>query len=107
MRYPLICAMIYLYCTFLSPAFHHLWLTAGSANSNFFYAITLVWALGGGMLVLDAMWAWGRERWEAERHALRNKVSSRLAGDSSHNNAIIVDKVALQPREPRRAVMQV
>lgn len=25
------------------------------------------------MLVLDAMWAWGRERWEAERTRLRAK----------------------------------
>ncbi|PWY97193.1 PIG-U-domain-containing protein [Testicularia cyperi] len=76
LRYPLISALIYIYCTFLSPAFHHLWLTAGSANANFFYAITLVWALGGGMLVLDAMWAWGRERWEAERKPIRRPRDS-------------------------------
>ena len=74
MRYPLVTALTYAYCTCLSPAFHHLWLNAGSANANFFFAITLVWALGGGMLVLDAMWAWGRERWESERSPIRSRI---------------------------------
>ncbi|GAC99404.1 cell division cycle protein 91 [Pseudozyma hubeiensis SY62] len=75
MRYPLVTTLTYAYCTCLSPAFHHLWLNAGSANANFFFAITLVWALGGGMLVLDAMWAWGRERWESERSPIRPRRS--------------------------------
>lgn len=55
------------------PALHHLWLEAGSGNANFFYATTLVWALAGGAGVLDAMWAWGRWRWEAERPAFNRK----------------------------------
>jgi phosphatidylinositol glycan class U len=49
------------------PALHYLWLGAGSGNANFFYATTLVWAFAGGSAVLDAMWAWGRSRWEMER----------------------------------------
>lgn len=105
MRYPLISAMIYAYCSFLSPAFHHLWLTAGSANSNFFYAITLVWALGGGMLVLDSMWAWGRERWEKERPPIRPRSASQLTVFSSKNTEAIAERVEIQPQEPRKRVV--
>ena len=41
---------------------------AGSANANFYYAINLVHGMGIGSVILDAVWAWGRERWEDERH---------------------------------------
>ncbi|PWN92333.1 PIG-U-domain-containing protein [Acaromyces ingoldii] len=66
-RYPLVSLLLYTYATLLLPALHHLWLNAGSGNANFFYAITLVWALAQGATTLDAMWAWGRWRWELER----------------------------------------
>lgn len=66
-RYPLVSLLLYIYATLLLPALHHLWLNAGSGNANFFYAITLVWALAQGATTLDAMWAWGRWRWELER----------------------------------------
>lgn len=92
MRYPLVTALTYAYCTCLSPAFHHLWLKAGSANANFFFAITLVWALGGGMLVLDAMWAWGRERWERERPPIRSRA--RRQDDQNVDVDASVDTVA-------------
>ncbi len=38
------------------------------------------------MLVLDAMWAWGRERWEKERSPIRSVVRPReehMDGDAS------------------------
>ena len=113
MRYPLVSTLTYAYCTCLSPAFHHLWLNAGSANSNFFYAITLVWALGGGMLVLDAMWAWGRERWEKERTPIRSRVTQReeqLDADASIETTASVEVLAAEkPSEhgdkPRRRVV--
>ncbi|SJX60706.1 related to GPI-transamidase subunit [Sporisorium reilianum f. sp. reilianum] len=92
LRYPLVSALTYAYCTCLSPAFHHLWLNAGSANANFFYAITLVWALGGGMLVLDAMWAWGRERWERERTPIRSRGGRK--GEELVDGDASVDTVA-------------
>ncbi|GAK61992.1 GPI transamidase component PIG-U [Moesziomyces antarcticus] len=116
MRYPLVSTLTYTYCTCLSPAFHHLWLTAGSANANFFYAITLVWALGGGMLVLDAMWAWGRERWEKERPPIRArpKVQPKsprldepsLDNDASDGGAPVAVKDQKENRA-RRVVVQV
>ncbi|KAN0066307.1 hypothetical protein ACQY0O_000401 [Thecaphora frezii] len=92
LRYPLVSTLIYSYCTLLAPAFHHLWLTAGSGNANFFYAITLVWALGGGMLLLDMMWAWGRERWERERPLSRTR-RPQLGKNGD----------AVPPRKPERA----
>jgi phosphatidylinositol glycan class U len=39
------------------PTFHYLWLYSGSGNSNFYYASTLVYGLGNGFLVADALWA--------------------------------------------------
>lgn len=56
-----------LYCTLLAPAFHHLWIYAGSGNANFFYAITLVWNLGLLILETDLLYAVLRDEWERGR----------------------------------------
>lgn len=39
------------------PLFHHLWLNQGTANANFFYASTLVFACANGAAVADCVWA--------------------------------------------------
>lgn len=70
LRHSLVTSLLFAYATVLMPALHHLWLNAGSGNANFFYATTLVWAFAGGSAVLDAMWAWGRWRWELERPSI-------------------------------------
>jgi phosphatidylinositol glycan class U len=57
LRHPLLSASILFYSACLLPAFHHLWLYAGSGNANFFYASTLVWSIGTGALVLDLLFA--------------------------------------------------
>ncbi|KJX99706.1 putative gpi transamidase component pig-u protein [Zymoseptoria brevis] len=56
-----------LYATLLGPAFHHLWIYAGSGNANFFYAITLVWSLALLILLTDTVYAVLRDEWETER----------------------------------------
>ncbi len=56
-----------LYCTLLGPAFHHLWIYAGSGNANFFYAITLVWNLALVIILTDTLYAVLRDEWEFER----------------------------------------
>jgi len=56
-----------LYSTLLGPAFHHLWIYAGSGNANFFYAITLVWSLALLILETDTVYAVLRDEWESER----------------------------------------
>ncbi|EMC94890.1 hypothetical protein BAUCODRAFT_73965 [Baudoinia panamericana UAMH 10762] len=55
-----------LYATLLGPAFHHLWIYAGSGNANFFYAITLVWSLALLVLLADTLYAALRDEYEAE-----------------------------------------
>lgn len=72
-RYGFIAAAAILYSTFLGPAFYHLWIYAGSGNANFFYAITLVFALGMVLVVGDSIWACLRDELEAERPELIGK----------------------------------
>lgn len=68
LRYPMVSFMLFAYTTLLFPVFRYLWMYAGSANANFYYAINLVHGMGIASVILDAVWAWGRERWEDERH---------------------------------------
>lgn len=56
MRYPMFTALLFLHGILLSPIFYHLWIDLGSGNSNFFYAISLVYALALGLLITDIMW---------------------------------------------------
>jgi len=58
--------MAHLYTILLLPTFHHLWLYAGSGNSNFYYASTLVWALANGLGLTDTLGAALKRRflWE-------------------------------------------
>ena len=62
-----------LYSTLLGPAFHHLWIYAGSGNANFFYAITLVWNLALLILLTDTIYAVLRDEWEMGRPERRDK----------------------------------
>lgn len=66
MRHPLFTIMAHLYTLLLLPTFHHLWLYAGSGNSNFYYASTLVWALANGLGIMDTLGAGLKRRflWE-------------------------------------------
>ena len=72
-RYTFIAASVLLYSTLLGPAFHHLWIYAGSGNANFFYAITLVWSLGLTILVGDTLFAVMRDEWEIDRPEMKGK----------------------------------
>ncbi|XP_005986813.1 phosphatidylinositol glycan anchor biosynthesis class U protein [Latimeria chalumnae] len=47
-------------CSLLFPVLWHLWIYAGSANSNFYYAITLVFNVGQILLVSDYFYAYLR-----------------------------------------------
>lgn len=66
LRHPLFTIMAHLYTLLLLPTFHYLWLYAGSGNSNFYYASTLVWALANGLGVMDTLSAGLKRRflWE-------------------------------------------
>lgn len=41
-----ILSCVLIFCSFLFPVLWHLWIYAGSANSNFYYAITLTFNIG-------------------------------------------------------------
>lgn len=56
MKYPMFTTLLFLHGVLLSPIFYHLWIDLGSGNSNFFYAISLVYALALGLLITDIMW---------------------------------------------------
>lgn len=57
LRHPFPTALLHLHSSLLLPLFHHLWLGSGTGNANFFYASTLVWGIGMGLGVGDAIWA--------------------------------------------------
>lgn len=56
MKYPMFTALLFMHGVLLSPIFYHLWIDLGSGNSNFFYAISLVYGLALGLLITDIMW---------------------------------------------------
>ena len=73
MRYTFFAVATLLYAVLLGPAFHYLWIYAGSGNANFFYAITLVWSLGMTVIIADTIWAVLRDEWEVERPEMKGK----------------------------------
>jgi len=73
LRYSFIAVAAVVYSTFLGPAFYYLWIYAGSGNANFFYAITLVYALGLTIVVHDLIFAILRDEFEVERPELKGR----------------------------------
>uniref|UniRef100_A0A8D0F9B5 Phosphatidylinositol glycan anchor biosynthesis class U n=1 Tax=Strix occidentalis caurina TaxID=311401 RepID=A0A8D0F9B5_STROC len=50
-------------CSLLFPVLWHLWIYAGSANSNFYYAITLTFNIGQILLISDYFYAFLRREY--------------------------------------------
>lgn len=57
LRYPVISTLLFIHAIVLSPIFYYLWVGLGSGNSNFFYAISLVYALAISSVIVDLTWA--------------------------------------------------
>jgi phosphatidylinositol glycan class U len=57
LRHPIVTTLLHLHASLLMPLFHHLWLTQGTGNANFFYASTLVFACANGAALIDTIWA--------------------------------------------------
>ncbi|MBN3291171.1 PIGU protein, partial [Polypterus senegalus] len=53
-------SIVLIACSVLFPVLWHLWIYAGSANSNFYYAITLAFNVGQILLVSDYFYAYLR-----------------------------------------------
>lgn len=57
LRHPIVTVLLHLHAFLLMPLFHHIWLTQGTGNANFFYASTLVFGCANGAAVVDCLWA--------------------------------------------------
>ncbi|KAJ7594448.1 GPI transamidase subunit PIG-U [Mycena floridula] len=56
-RHPIVTTFLHLHAALLLPLFHHIWLSQGTGNANFFYASTLVFACANGAALIDCIWA--------------------------------------------------
>ncbi|CEP64673.1 GPI-anchor transamidase subunit GAB1 LALA0_S13e00364g [Lachancea lanzarotensis] len=74
-RYSVISALLFIHVTVLSPIFYHLWVDLGSGNSNFFYAISLVYALGLATVLVDLVWAMLRIEYDKGKPNLNLKLT--------------------------------
>ncbi|KAK9381913.1 GPI transamidase subunit PIG-U [Kockiozyma suomiensis] len=54
-RYALLSALVIIHALVLAPNFYHLWIYLGSGNANFFYAISLVYAIGVTLILTDTL----------------------------------------------------
>lgn len=75
MRTPLISVLLFIHAVILSPIFYHLWVSLGSGNSNFFYAISLVYALAIGFILIDLCWSMLRIEFDGGRPNYNLKVT--------------------------------
>jgi len=57
MRHMYYLMQVLLFVTVLSPIFWHLWIVTGSGNSNFYYALTVVFAAAQVLLLSESMLA--------------------------------------------------
>ncbi|XP_062498069.1 phosphatidylinositol glycan anchor biosynthesis class U protein isoform X2 [Pezoporus occidentalis] len=63
LRNTFILSCVLIVCSLLFPVLWHLWIYAGSANSNFYYAITLTFNVGQILLVSDYFYAFLRREY--------------------------------------------
>jgi phosphatidylinositol glycan class U len=52
----LVVTCMFVFCTVLAPILWHLWIYAGSANANFYFAITLVYSTGQVSISSLVLW---------------------------------------------------
>ncbi|SCU91233.1 LAMI_0E05182g1_1 [Lachancea mirantina] len=74
-RYSVVTALLLVHAIVLSPIFYHLWVDLGSGNSNFFYAISLVYALALASMLVDLVWAMLRTEYDAGKPNLTLKMT--------------------------------
>ncbi|RUS86859.1 hypothetical protein EGW08_005396 [Elysia chlorotica] len=64
MRNTLVVGGMYICSVILAPILYHLWIFAGSANANFYFAITLVYSTAQIFLVTDVIFAYLRREFD-------------------------------------------
>lgn len=75
LRYPVISTLLFIHAIILSPTFYYLWVGLGSGNSNFFYAISLVYALAIASVLVDLVWAMLRIEYDSGKPNLSLKLT--------------------------------
>lgn len=75
LRYSVVSALLFVHSIVLSPIFYHLWIDLGSGNSNFFYAISLVYALALASVLVDFVWAMLRIEYDHGKPNLKLKLT--------------------------------
>ncbi|BFZ12674.1 hypothetical protein BsWGS_15713 [Bradybaena similaris] len=64
LRNTLVVAGMFITCMVLAPILYHLWIFAGSANANFYFAITLTYSTAQIFLVTDLLFAYLRREYD-------------------------------------------
>lgn len=75
LKYTALTTFLFLNAIVLSPIFYYLWVNLGSGNSNFFYAISLVYALAIASLLIDLCWAMLRMEYDNGKPDHKLKVT--------------------------------
>ncbi|CDO94312.1 unnamed protein product [Kluyveromyces dobzhanskii CBS 2104] len=75
LRYPVISSLLLIHAIVLSPIFYYLWIGLGSGNSNFFYAISLVYGLAISSVIVDLTWAMLRIEYDSGKPNLSLKLT--------------------------------
>ncbi|XP_033755506.1 phosphatidylinositol glycan anchor biosynthesis class U protein-like [Pecten maximus] len=73
MRNTFVVTCMFICTTVFAPILHHLWLYAGSANANFYFAISLAFSLAEIFLVTDLLFAFLRREYDmlqGKKHTL-------------------------------------
>ncbi|KAK2184084.1 hypothetical protein NP493_283g03002 [Ridgeia piscesae] len=78
MRNSFIVACMFIACSVLAPVQWYLWIYAGSANANFYFAITLVYATAQILLLTDLIFAFLRREYDLV-HGLKPQVNGQPA----------------------------
>ncbi|XP_041375582.1 phosphatidylinositol glycan anchor biosynthesis class U protein-like [Gigantopelta aegis] len=73
MRNKFVVGCMYICCSVFAPILWHLWIYAGSANANFYFAITLTYSTSEVFLVTDLLFAFLRRQFD-----LTNGVDKKL-----------------------------
>jgi phosphatidylinositol glycan class U len=55
LKYGVVVAVGSIFCVILLPVMWRMWIMTGTGNANFYYALTLVIALGQSMLIADVI----------------------------------------------------
>lgn len=78
MRNPFVAINMVFYSFILLPFFHYIWIYRGSGNSNFFYAISLVWSTGQVLLITDVVYGWLRRDFDIKIYSSNDEKEKLL-----------------------------